>query len=34
MGTTPLTEITIDTGDSEPISQKPIPYSNEEHTNG
>ena len=25
IGTTPLTEMTIDTGDSEPISQKPYP---------
>ena len=29
IGTTPLTEMTINTGDSEPISQT-IPYSNEE----
>ena len=28
--TTPLTEMTINTGDSEPISQKAISYSNEE----
>ena len=28
--TTLLTEITIDTGNSDPISQKTIPYSNEE----
>ena len=30
IGTTPLTEMTINTGDSEPVSQKPYPYSNEE----
>ena len=27
MGTTPLTEMTIDTGDSEPVSQKPYPIA-------
>ena len=27
IGTTPLTEMTIDTGDSEPISQKPYPIA-------
>ena len=30
IGTTPLTEMTIDTGDSEPHITKTIPYSNEE----
>ena len=30
IGTTPLTEMTINTGDSEPVSQKTIPYSNKE----
>ena len=33
VGTTPLTEITIDTGNSEPISQKPYPIAME-ITNG
>ena len=27
IGTTPLTEMTIDTGNSEPISQKPYPIA-------
>ena len=27
IGTTPLTEMTIDTGTSEPVSQKPYPIS-------
>ena len=27
MGTTPLTEMTINTGDSEPVSQKPYPIA-------
>ena len=27
IGTTPLTKMTIDTGDSEPVSQKPYPIA-------
>ena len=34
IGTTPLTEMTIDTGNSEPVSQNAIPYSNEELSMG
>ena len=30
IGTTPLTEMTINTGDSEPVSKKTIPYRYEE----
>ena len=31
IGTTPLTEMTIDTGNSEPISQKPYPIAKKNH---